>query len=97
MQLWTWTAHDFCGFSRYFDFHPAPYTPDVQGVIPVWGFGTIVASSVPGINVNERVFGYLAMARYVLLPVDISDINQFSFCISRPHLPPGTKLTVFWV
>ncbi|KAF8519083.1 hypothetical protein JB92DRAFT_2711512 [Gautieria morchelliformis] len=76
---------------RYFEFHPAPDAPDVHGVIPVWGFGTVVASNVSKIPVNERVFGYLAMARYLLLPVDTSNINQFNFYVPRPHLPPDRR------
>ncbi|KAF8584666.1 hypothetical protein K439DRAFT_1410904 [Ramaria rubella] len=76
---------------RYFDFHPAPGTPDAHGVIPVWGFGTIVASNISKIHVGERVFGYLGMSRYLLLPVDANEINNFNFYVPRPHLPTDRR------
>lgn len=45
--------------NRYFEFHPAPKTrhtsPKTHGVIPVWGFGTVVESQVAQIQVGERV------------------------------------------
>lgn len=85
----TYTLH----FS-YFDFHLAPSAPNIHGVIPVWGFGTIVASNISKVHVNERVFGYLGMARYLLLPLDELDINEFNIYVPRPHLPRGTSVEI---
>ncbi|PBK67363.1 hypothetical protein ARMSODRAFT_937901 [Armillaria solidipes] len=76
---------------RYFDFHPTPehgeVSPKSHGIVPVWGFATVVASKHPKVVVGERVYGYLAPTRYLLLPVSPSDVNKFAFYISRPHLP----------
>lgn len=80
---------------RYFDFHPAPesedgaVTPRTHGLIPVWGFGTIVKSTHPKIHEGERIYGYLAPTRYLLLPVSPADVNKFAFYVPRPHLPAG--------
>ena len=80
---------------RYFDFHPAPeckassVSLKTHGLIPVWGFGTIVKSSHPKIQVAERVYGYFAPIRYLLVCLLPSDVNKFSFYVSRPHLPAG--------
>lgn len=78
---------------RYFEFHPAPTTssvsPQTHGLIPVWGFGTVVNSTHPRIQSGERVYGYLAPARYLLLPVSPSDVNKYAFYVPRPHLPKG--------
>ncbi|KAK0480565.1 hypothetical protein IW261DRAFT_1363847 [Armillaria novae-zelandiae] len=76
---------------RYFDFHPAPehreVSPQSHGIVPVWGLATVVASKHPKVAIGERVYGYLAPTRYLLLPVSPSDVNKFAFYISRPHLP----------
>lgn len=80
---------------RYFDFHAAPESKDVSprthGLVPVWGFGTVVASSLPQIRVGEKVYGYLAPARYLLLPVTPSSINKYFFYVPRPHLPADRR------
>lgn len=79
--------------TSYFDFNPAPETdtisPKTHGLIPVWGFGTVVASSHPKIHEGERVYGYFAPTRYLLLPVSPSDVNKHAFYVPRPHLPAG--------
>ncbi|KAJ7621956.1 hypothetical protein DFH06DRAFT_1009711 [Mycena polygramma] len=80
---------------RYYDFHPAPETgtvsPKTHGLVPVWGFGTIVASSHPKISAGERIYGYLAPSRYLLVPVSPSDVNRHSFYVPRPHLPADRR------
>ncbi|KAJ7158072.1 hypothetical protein C8R46DRAFT_1291474 [Mycena filopes] len=76
---------------RYFDFHPSPETrevsPKTHGLVPVWGFGTVVASSHPKILAGERVYGYLAPSRYLVVPVSPADVNKHAFYVPRPHLP----------
>lgn len=64
-------------------------SPKTHGLIPVWGFGTIAKSSHPKIQVGERVYGYFAPTRYLLVCILPSDVNKFSFYVSRPHLPAG--------
>ncbi|TDL15570.1 hypothetical protein BD410DRAFT_796257 [Rickenella mellea] len=82
---------------RYFDFHLAPrskdntVTPESHGLIPVWGFGTVVWSSHPRVAVGERVYGYFAPTRYLLLPVSPSDANKYSFFVPRPHFPADRR------
>ncbi|KAF9467836.1 hypothetical protein BDZ94DRAFT_1376575 [Collybia nuda] len=80
---------------RYFEFNPAPengsVSPKSHGLIPVWGFGTIVTSTHPKINEGERVYGYFAPTRYLLVPVSPSDVNKHAFYVPRPHLPPDRR------
>ncbi|KAF7348090.1 hypothetical protein MSAN_01761600 [Mycena sanguinolenta] len=80
---------------RYYDFHPAPeaknVSPKTHGVVPVWGFGTIVTSSHPKIVPGERVYGYFAPTRYLLVPVSPSDVNKHAFYVPRPHLPADRR------
>jgi len=77
----------------YFDFIPAPeagsVSPNTHGLVPVWGFGTVVTSTHPKIYVGERVYGYLAPSRYLLIPVSPSDVNKYAFYVPRLHLPAG--------
>jgi len=82
---------------RYFDFHPVPEQLDekvsskTHGVIPVWGFGTVISSTHAKIDEGERVYGYFAPTRYLLLPISSSDLNKFSFYVPRPHLPTDRR------
>ncbi|KAF8839166.1 hypothetical protein BDN67DRAFT_953938 [Paxillus ammoniavirescens] len=82
---------------RYFDFHEAPedaetsVSPKTHGVTPVWGFGTVVVSTHVAIQVGERVYGYFAPARYLVLPISPLDVNKFAFFVSRAHLPPDRR------
>ncbi|KIJ62131.1 hypothetical protein HYDPIDRAFT_169288 [Hydnomerulius pinastri MD-312] len=80
---------------RYFDFHAAPesegVSPKTHGVSPVWGFGTIIASTHAAIRVGERVYGYFAATRYLVLPISPTDISKYAFFVSRPHLPADRR------
>lgn len=49
---------------KYWDFFPAA---DPWGRIPVWGFGSVVASSSPDLAVGERLYGYYPMASHLLV------------------------------
>ncbi|KIJ42153.1 hypothetical protein M422DRAFT_209005 [Sphaerobolus stellatus SS14] len=71
---------------RYFEFHYSPEALDKYGVIPVWGYGTVVASTVGTISTGERVFGYFGMSKYLLLPIDTLDLNAHNFYVVRSHL-----------
>ena len=76
---------------RYFDFHPAP--DPKYGIVPVWGFGTVVQSTVPhgelNIREGERVYGYFAPTRYLSLPVEEKSVRKYEFKVARPQFPPG--------
>ena len=50
---------------KYWQFYP---TGDVAwGMIPVWGFATVVASGVDGLAAGERFYGYWPMATHVVV------------------------------
>ena len=48
----------------YWNFFPAV---DGYGIVPVWGYARVAASTVPEIAVGERVYGYLPMASHLLV------------------------------
>ncbi|KAG6908002.1 hypothetical protein DXG01_006537 [Tephrocybe rancida] len=80
---------------RYFDFNDAPVaggvSPKTHGLFPVWGFATVLKSSHPKIYEGERVYGYFAPTRYLLLPVSPADVNKHAFYVPRPHLPADRR------
>ncbi|TFK46782.1 hypothetical protein OE88DRAFT_1667007 [Heliocybe sulcata] len=82
---------------RYFDFHPAPSCPEkrvspkTHGLVPVWGFGAVQVSTVKGVAAGERVYGYFAPAKYIVVPVTPSSVSKYGFLVPRPHLPPDRK------
>ncbi|KZT19944.1 hypothetical protein NEOLEDRAFT_1141377 [Neolentinus lepideus HHB14362 ss-1] len=82
---------------RYFDFHPAPscleknVSPKMHGLVPVWGFGTVEVSKVEDVNVGERVYGYFAPARYIVVPVAPATVGKYGFLVPRPNLPADRK------
>jgi hypothetical protein len=56
---------------NYWRFYPSG--EEGWGVIPVWGFATVVESTHPDVPVGERVYGYFPMASHtVLTPVRVS-------------------------
>ena len=59
---------------KYWDFYPAA---DGWGVIPVWGFATVLASAAGGITTGERFYGYFPMASHALLAVGKSSPAGF--------------------
>ena len=53
------------------------------GIVPVWGFGEVVASRNDTIGVGELIFGFLPMSSHVtLMPDAISDL---CFSDAMPH------------
>ena len=49
---------------KYWQLFPAP---DDFGNIPVWGFGEVIASRHPAVEVGERLFGYFPMATHLII------------------------------
>jgi hypothetical protein len=49
---------------KYWQLFPAP---DDFGNIPVWGFGEVIASRHPAVEVGERLFGYFPMATHLVI------------------------------
>jgi hypothetical protein len=56
---------------KYWRLFPAP---DGFGIVPVWGFGDVIASRHPGIAEGERLFGYFPMATHLVIAAD--GVNQ---------------------
>ena len=71
---------------QYWQFYPvADEAGDgiAWGRIPVWGFGTVLESHHPDVNVGERLYGYFPMANSVdLTPAKVS---AGSFFDAAPH------------
>jgi hypothetical protein len=71
---------------QYWQFYPvADEAGDgiAWGRIPVWGFGTVLDSRHPDVNVGERLYGYFPMANSVdLTPAKVS---AGSFFDAAPH------------
>ena len=64
----------------YWKFFPAE---DPWGVVPVWGFGDVVATRIPGVAVGERLWGYWPMASHVVLTP--AKVSRRGFHDAAPH------------
>lgn len=60
----------------YWRFYPS--TEEGWGIIPVWGFGTVVQSQHPGVAVGERLYGYWPMASSAVIAPARLDPSGFS-------------------
>ncbi|MES2632956.1 MAG: DUF2855 family protein [Pseudomonadota bacterium] len=57
------------------------------GIIPVWGFGTVVQSLHPGIAVGEKLYGYWPMSNMaVLQPARVTDNGFYDAAPHRAEL-----------
>src|SRR6185312_429251 len=66
---------------NYWQFYPTGQ--DSWGIVPVWGFGTVLQSLLPGIAVGEQLYGYWPMASHaVLSPTRVADGGFFD---GAPH------------
>ena len=66
---------------NYWRFFPAAESG--WGIVPVWGFGTVVQSLHPGVAVGEHLYGYWPMAsEAVLQPARLS---MTGFSDAAPH------------
>jgi hypothetical protein len=71
----------------YWQFFPAP---DRWGCIPVWGFGDVIESNHPDVNIGERLYGYFPMATHVALtPTQVRTIGFVDGAPHRASLPAG--------
>jgi len=50
---------------NYWQFFPT--ADEGWGIVPVWGFGTVVQSLHPGVATGEKLWGYWPMARFAVL------------------------------
>ena len=53
------------------------------GIVPVWGFGTVVQSLHPAVAVGERLYGYWPMASQAVLSPE--RVNPTGFSDGAPH------------
>ncbi len=75
----------------YWQFFP-PLGDDAEGwgVIPVWGFAEVIASTVSDLPVGDRLFGYFSPAdQLTMTPVHISPQRFIDGAAHRAELPPG--------
>jgi hypothetical protein len=57
---------------QYWNFFPTGQ--DAWGHMPVWGFADVVASTVPGVEVGERFYGYFPIASHLRMkPVRVTE------------------------
>ena len=71
-------------------FSAARHWPDDAdwGIVPVWGFGEVVASKNEAIEIGERCYGYFPLADYLkILPMRISDARFVDGATHRADLP----------
>lgn len=66
---------------HYWDFFPA--REEGWGIVPVWGFGTVVQSLHPGVAVGERLYGYWPMAGSAVLQPE--RLTERGFNDASPH------------
>ena len=69
---------------KYWNFFPAPQA--AYGVIPVWGFGTVIESQAEGIAVGERFYGYYPFGSH--LSVEPVCVGATSFVDGAAHRQP---------
>ena len=66
---------------HYWQFFPAG--EEGWGIVPVWGFGTVVQSLHPGVAVGERLWGYWPMGSSAVLQP--RHLNERGFADGAPH------------
>jgi Protein of unknown function (DUF2855) len=70
---------------KYWQFFPTGQ--EGWGTVPVWGFGSVVQSSHPGVAVGERLYGYWPFATHaVLSPGKLSDKSFSDTAAHRAEL-----------
>lgn len=79
----------YAGFGdamRYWDFFPSGR--EGWGQMPVWGFATVTASSVPGVDEGERFYGYFPIADQLRVrPGRLSERGFYDVSEHRHELP----------
>ena len=58
----------------YWGFFPAD---DTWGIVPMWGFATVLESNHADIKVGEKVFGYLPMASHLVITAGKTSPTHF--------------------
>jgi Protein of unknown function (DUF2855) len=77
----------FGGTMNYWNFYPSGEAG--WGIIPVWGFATVVQSLHPGVAVGEKLYGYFPMASSVVLePIKLNEKSFMDGAAHRAELHP---------
>ncbi|MDQ3645399.1 MAG: DUF2855 family protein [Actinomycetota bacterium] len=69
---------------RYWDFFPAE---EGWGRVPLWGFADVERSNVEGVEVGERVYGYLPTSSHLIIRPRVSSGGIRDVSDHRAHLP----------
>ncbi|WP_327001674.1 DUF2855 family protein [Dactylosporangium sp. NBC_01737] len=75
---------------RYWEFFPPSPRglPAEQGLVPLWGFAEVAASTVQGVEAGQRVYGYLPPASHVVVrPVRVDHTGFRDGAPHRAELP----------
>jgi Protein of unknown function (DUF2855) len=79
----------FGEFMKYWNFFPSSSDADVWGIVPVWGFGDVVASKAEGVAVGERFYGYFPMATHLVIQAaKVTPAGMFDGAAHRRDLSP---------
>lgn len=75
----------------YWQFFPASSNEnETWGIIPVWGFADVVASSAEGVDAGERIFGYYPTNSYLKMQnIKVLENRLVDGAEHRSKLPPG--------
>lgn len=65
-------AGEILGYWNFF-----PHADPTWGIVPVWGFATVVASNHDDIQIGEELYGYLPMGSHLI--IEPHDINA-AYC-----------------
>ena len=72
---------------HYWNFFPA--MDESHGRVPVWGFATVAASNIDGINPGQRFYGYYPIAQHLdVTPVRVSPGGFMDGAAHRQGLAP---------
>jgi hypothetical protein len=72
---------------KYWQFFPSG--DEAWGIVPVWGFATVAESLCDGVEVGERLYGYLPMASHLVVePGRVNPLGFHDASTHRRELPP---------
>jgi len=63
------------GLMRFLDVFPAP---EGEGRIPCWGYGEVVFSKHPEVNVGDRVYGFFPVSSHIIVSATAVTAAQFT-------------------
>ena len=73
---------DMIGYWKFFP------TQEGWGRIPAWGFAEVIRSGVEGLEVGDRIYGYLPMSKYLVVePTEVGESGFIDATAHRAELP----------